>query len=295
MLYRHGVDEQIIAKELDAMSDVRLAATNNASIVRSMTDLEMHAEIRYSMESPDLVDLSLIMGDYQIGALRGRSGSPDRELAAVLGHDRSSSPRPKPSATTTSGTAAVYQLKVTLLNTKPPIWRRLLVDGSSTLDQVHEVIQAAFGWWNAHLHDFEVGRTRYGIPDPDWDFGPPTRDERDARLDEIAVPGTSFRYTYDFGDHWEHDIKVEKAIDPDPKLRVPDCIGGRRACPPEDCGGPWGYQNLLTILDDPTHPEHADLFEWAEQMREGGIDPEAFDPGDFDTNLREVRLVIFPE
>ena len=185
----------------------------------------------------------------------------------------------------------MYQLKITLLDTKPPIWRRVLVDGRSTLDQLHEVIQAAFGWWNYHLHEVEVGRTRYGIPDPDEDWGEPPRDERRTRLDAIAGEGTSFRYTYDFGDSWDHRVIVEKVLPTTADTTVPACVDGRRACPPEDCGGTWGYRELLEILADPTHPEHHERREWLGRP----FDPEEFDTTDFEDNLRNGQLARFKD
>ncbi|MCZ7628945.1 MAG: plasmid pRiA4b ORF-3 family protein [Microthrixaceae bacterium] len=113
---------------------------------------------------------------------------PGSGAAVDAGTSTSATPPVQRSATAGS----VFQLKVTLLGTKPPIWRRILVDGSSSLGELHEVIQAAFGWWNCHLHDFEIGRTRYCVPDPDWDFGPPAVDERTTSLHDVATEGTSF-------------------------------------------------------------------------------------------------------
>ena len=167
----------------------------------------------------------------------------------------------------------------------------MLVDGSSTLDHVHEVIQAAFGWWNYQLHEFEVGRTRYGVPDPDEDWGEPRRDERRTCLDAIASEGSTFRYTYDFGDGWEHRVVVEKVLPASSVATVPACIDGRRACPPEDCGGTWGYRELLEILADPSHPEHDERTEWLGRP----FDPEAFDPSEFEDNLRNGRLAVFDD
>jgi hypothetical protein len=171
------------------------------------------------------------------------------------------------------------------------------VDASSTLDQVHEVIQAAFGWWNYHLYEFEFGRTRYGIPDPDDDFGfgPPTRDARKARLDQVAGVGSSFNYTYDFGDNWEHKVTVEKVVDASTVASLPACIDGRRAGPPEDCGGVWGYEELLTILADPSHPQHAERAEWATAWGGAGLDSAAFDPASFDDNLHSLHLAVFDD
>ena len=311
VLRRHGVDEKFIADELEAMRDVRLAPTNNRSVLGVMNGFEFHGEIRFATRSMDLEDLSMELAQTPIDPLRGRTGSPDRELAAFLGDDRSNViPFPTSARATArtdgrAGTGAhtgggrrgrsAYQLKVTLLHTKPPVWRRVLVDGSATLDQVHEVIQAAFGWWNYHLHEFEVGRARYGVPDPDEDFGPPARDERRTRLDKVAKVGSSFRYTYDFGDYWEHQIKVEKVLEESGDTLVPACIDGRRACPPEDCGGPWGYIDLLAILADPTHPDHAERVAWIEGMRAGPFQPDAFDPSEFDDNLHSLRLAVFDD
>jgi hypothetical protein len=258
VLRRHGAAESVVAAELDAMSDNRIAPTNSRSVVGVMTDIAFHGEIRYVSRINDLVELSLDLARMPVGPLRTRTGAPDRELAAVLGHDLirvAAHPIAPPTTSPQAGSGVVYQIKVTLLDTKPPIWRRILVAGASTLDQLHESIQAAFGWWNFHLHEFEVEGTRYGIPDPDSDYGPPTQDERRTRLDTIANPGSSFHYTYDFGDSWEHKIVVEKVLDASSVTTVPACIDGRRACPPEDCGGTWGYRDLLAILADPTHPQ----------------------------------------
>lgn len=189
--------------------------------------------------------------------------------------------------------AAVFQLKVTLLNTKPPIWRRILVDGSITLDGLHEVIQAAFGWWNCHLHEFEIGSNRYGVPDPDWDFGPTALDERTVRLDAVAGEGTSFHYTYDFGDNWRHKVTVEKVGPVEPRTAVPDCIGGRRACPPEDCGGPWGYQELLESLGGRPGASDARLEFLGPGFDPAAFDPAAFDRSDFALNLANLRNTSF--
>jgi hypothetical protein len=224
---------------------------------------------------------------------------PDRELAAAVAADEQPQPsnviqfpgshRPDPALASVirpSATGRIFQLKVTLQNIKPPVWRRILVDASSTLDQVHEVIQAAFGWWNYHLHEFEIDGTRYGDPDPDDDWGPPTVNERRVRLDTVVTAGSTFGYLYDFGDGWSHRVTVEKDLPAETGTTVPACIGGRRACPPEDCGGPWGYEHLLEALADPIHPEHRDLTDWLGAP----FDPEAFNPADFVHRLHEGRF-----
>jgi hypothetical protein len=296
VLRRHGADESFIADELAAMSEARIAPTNDRSVVGVMNEFAFHGEIRWHERSTDLEDLSVELAGTPIGPLRGRAGFPDRELAVVLGIDRGNVvpfPLQQGTAMPAADTATVYQLKVTLTGTKPPVWRRVLVDGAATLDELHEVIQAAFGWWNYHLYDFEFGRTRYGIPDPDWDYGPPTRDARRTRLDKVAEPGTSFAYTYDFGDNWKHKVTVEKITPSTPDLVLPSCTGGERAGPPEDCGGTWGYAELLEILADRTHHEHAERREWADGWGHGAFDPDRFDPAEFADNLQALRLAVF--
>jgi hypothetical protein len=297
VLRRHGVDETFLAGERRAMSEVRLAPTNDRRVVGVMNEFAFHGEWLFKEGQHDLEALSLRMSGLIIGRLD--EGSPDRALAAVMGSaeppakvitfpGERTAPVPSPRAPAAGN---VFQLEVTLLDTKPPIWRRVLVDGGCTLDHLHEVIQAAFGWWNYHLHEFEVGRSRYGVPDPDDDWGEPPRDERRTRLDAIAGEGSSFRYTYDFGDGWDHRIVVEKVLPADSVPTVPACIDGQRASPPEDCGGAWGYRELLGILADPTHPEHDERREWIGRP----FDPELFDPGEFEDNLRNARLAVFDD
>ena len=297
VLRRHGVDGAFLAAERKAMSEVRIAPTNDRRVVGVMNEFAFHGEWLFKEGQRDLAALSLRMSSLIIGKLD--EGSPDRALAAVMcGSEplakvialpaERAAPAPSPRA---PAGGDVFQLKVTLLDTNPPIWRRVLVDGASTLDHLHEVIQAAFGWRSYHLHEFEVGRARYGVPDPDEDWGEPPRDERRTRLDAIAGEGTSFRYTYDFGDGWDHKIVVEKVLLADSTVTVPACIDGRRACPPEDCGGTWGYRELLEILADPAHPERDERREWIGRP----FDPEAFDPSEFEDNLRNGRLAAFDD
>jgi hypothetical protein len=296
VLRLHGVDDAVIASELAAMSDQRIAPTDNRSIVGVMNGFAMYSARRFGSTVLDLETLSLEVSR-MITPLEKGGESPGRRLAAVLGVSEQQQPpsnviqfpgshRPDPahaSVTRPSAAGRVFQLKVTLQNIEPPVWRRVLVDASSTLDHVHEVIQAAFGWWNYHLHEFEIDGTRYGVPDPDDDWGPPTVNERRVRLDTVVTAGSTFDYLYDFGDGWSHRVTVEKILPAEAGTTVPACIDGRRACPPEDCGGPWGYGHLLEALADPTHPEHRDLTDWLGAP----FDPEAFDPADFVHHLRE--------
>ena len=173
----------------------------------------------------------------------------------------------------------VYQLKATILGISPPVWRRVVVPEDITLARLHEVLQAAFGWWDCHLHEFEVDGVRYGVDDGEG-WQPPKNEER-ARLSKVTRPGSAFSYSYDFGDDWRHKVVVEKAFPAEPGVRYPACIGGRRACPPEDCGGPWGYRDFLAAIADPDHDEHDSMLEWVG----GRFDPGAFDPADFEHRL----------
>jgi len=167
----------------------------------------------------------------------------------------------------------VYELKITLRDIEPPIWRRVQVAGSTKLDQLHLMIQAAMGWYNCHLHMFGIDGERYGLPDPDF-LDDDAIDERKFRLDEVAPrAGVSFQYVYDFGDNWEHDVLIEQIIPRQRGQQYPTCLAGERRCPPEDVGGVWGYQEFLEAIKDPKHEEHESYLEWVG----GEFDPEAFD------------------
>ncbi len=167
---------------------------------------------------------------------------------------------------------SVYQLKITLQHIRPPIWRRVLVPNTMSLDELHDTIQHAMGWYDSHLHEFEIDGQRYG--DPQWDDFGDTVNETKVKLGEfVPAAGYRFRYTYDFGDDWQHLIEVEAILPYDSGTRYPTCIKARRACPPEDVGGPWGYESFLEALADENHEEHEDMLEWVG----GDFDPEEVD------------------
>ena len=179
----------------------------------------------------------------------------------------------------------IYQIKVTLKGSKPPIWRRIQVPCNITLAELHRILQAVMGWWDYHLHQFIVGRTYYGVPHPDYYDYMEMRDESQVRLNQIADEGSKFVYEYDFGDSWEHVLLVEKVLEPEPDRQYPVCIKGRGACPPEDVGGIWGYYSFLEAIQDADHPEHEDYLEWIG----GEFDPEAFDLDEVNERLRALR------
>lgn len=167
----------------------------------------------------------------------------------------------------------LYQIKITLGMIKPPIWRRLLVPAGIKLDRLSLAIQIAMGWYGGHLHQFVHRNKYYGIPDDDFPE-PETLNEKRFSLEYfLKKVKDQLRYEYDFGDGWTHTILLEKILDNKTKLRMPICMKGKRACPPEDCGGPWGYQSLLEILSNPGHPDHDSMKEWIG----GEFDPEFFD------------------
>jgi hypothetical protein len=161
----------------------------------------------------------------------------------------------------------IYQIKITLNDSKPPIWRRLLISSSIRLSELHTVIQIAMGWDNSHLHHFIAHGEFYGNPEYD------AADESKVKLDELLQKTKShILYEYDFGDSWQHKIELEKILPYDVKIQLPSCIKGKRACPPEDCGGIWGYEEFLEVMADPNHPEYAERLEWMGE----DFDPEYF-------------------
>lgn len=165
----------------------------------------------------------------------------------------------------------VYQLDIRLTGIEPPIWRRILVSDQISLASLHLLFQIVMGWEHSHLHQFIVDGIRYGEPDPEYDEE--MKDERRSTLHTIArEKDASFVYEYDFGDGWQHPVTVEDIWTRTEQMLVPRCLDGKRACPPEDCGGTGGYQNLLEVLRDRRHPEYRQLRTWVGSH----FDPELF-------------------
>lgn len=187
----------------------------------------------------------------------------------------------------TGGGAPLYQIKITLKWSKPPIWRRVLVRADMKLDRLHNVIQVVMPWTNSHLHQFIVAQTYYGMPHPDYaDMGSEMLNEKRYTVANLAPAAKKkFIYEYDFGDGWQHDVTVEKILPPDPGFKHPVCLAGANACPPDDCGGIPGYYNLLEALANPKHPDHAHLKEWIG----GEWDPARFNLDDANTMLKRLK------
>ena len=178
--------------------------------------------------------------------------------------------------------AHVYEFRLRLLDVAPPIWRSIQVPETYSFWDLHVALQDAMGWLDYHLHLFRVTKpetgevAQIGIPDDDAVEG----DELILPGWEIPIapyfprPGVVARYEYDFGDGWEHELTLEAILPRQPRQRYPLCVAGARACPPEDCGGAGGYEDLVTVMQTPTHEEHASTLQWLGDR----FDPEKFDP-----------------
>jgi len=176
----------------------------------------------------------------------------------------------------------ILQLKITLFNSKPSIWREILVPDDYSFFALHVAIQDAFGWEDCHLHQFftsnpyknRLNYSRIGYPTPEIDD---VIDERQTKLSEyLNTPKTTMFYEYDFGDSWMHEIKLEKTLPQELKEKYPKILDGANACPPEDCGGLGGYYDLWKILKNPKHKEHRDMLEWLGLENANEFKPETF-------------------
>lgn len=190
----------------------------------------------------------------------------------------------------------IFQLKITLIESKPPIWRRVLVMDNTTLYQLNQIIQIAMGWTNSHLHLFDIDGRTYSLPEFELDeWGEPVGNERQVRLSAFNwKPGKKIRYEYDFGDNWRHQVVVEKILPIEQGVRYPKCIDGKRDCPPEDVGGIPGYGYFLEAINDPLNEEHESTLMWVG----GSFNPEFFSIDEVNAELwktfRKSTLSRFP-
>lgn len=189
----------------------------------------------------------------------------------------------------------IFQLKITLKGTKPPIWRKVLVPNGITFYKLHKIIQIVFGWLDEHLFEFKFNDKTIGLPDPEAAAMEMiftrrkktlTLNAKKTKIDNILLKGSKFKYIYDFGDNWEHTVIVEKILEPDNEMHYPCCIDGSRRRPPEDIGGISGYEEFVEIVNDPEHPEYDDMLLWAEEDSGDG----RYDPEDF--NLTEINKAL---
>ena len=181
-----------------------------------------------------------------------------------------------------------YQFRVELQETDPSIWRRFIVPSGVTLHRLHLILQEVIGWTNSHLYRFKIGEKEYGEPDPDNEFYElHFINSRRTRLERLVIPkGTTFIYEYDFGDSWIHELVLEDILEPGSNQEHPICLAGERACPPEDCGGPYGYAELLGIISNPEHEQYLDMMTWLG----GRFFPAKFNLEKVNRHLKAMRL-----
>jgi hypothetical protein len=178
----------------------------------------------------------------------------------------------------------IYQFKITLNHIKPPVWRRFQVQENTDLESLHYIIQIVMGWEDSHLYQFIIDKQYYTTPFADGDDFNDSKPAADTILKQVIHQlKQKMTYEYDFGDGWEHVLELEEILEKDPKIKYPICITGKRACPPEDCGGPWGYAELVEIIKNPKHPEYEDMMEWLG----GEFDPEHFSVEEVNTGLQQ--------
>lgn len=186
----------------------------------------------------------------------------------------------------------VYQFKITLKGIKPPIWRRIQVPENYSFWDLHVAIQDAMGWTDTHLHNFVIAKPatgrkeQIGIPAEDFDDDKILPGWTKKIAQYFTVKNKNAMYIYDYGDDWHHSITLEKIIPREAGIQYPICTGGARACPPEDCGGTWGYADFLEAIMEPNHESHEEMLEWAG----GEFEPEHFDINDIDFDDPQKRL-----
>ena len=180
---------------------------------------------------------------------------------------------------------SIFQIKITLNDTNPPVWRQLLVEPNTVLEDLHKIIQTSMGWTNSHLHQFVYDGKSYSNPDYNDELDDELQiDYRNISIGELTKKkGQIIVYEYDFGDGWEHTIMLETIMTEEKDKEYPICIAGQRNCPPEDCGGTPGYESLLETIADPHHSEYESMMEWLG----GDFNPDEFNINEVNDMLRE--------
>jgi len=183
----------------------------------------------------------------------------------------------------------VYQFKITLKDVEPAIWRRVQVESDITLRQLSCILQASMGWFGGHLHLFRLGGAEYSPPDEDSEG---ITDDSKTVLGKLPAKDLKeFTYEYDMGDGWEHLLELEATLPPEPGKTYPFCLAGARACPPEDCGGVYGYEDFLKAIKDKKHPEHKEKLDWIG----GHFDPEFFSLEETNSALTNIDYEMSSE
>jgi hypothetical protein len=188
----------------------------------------------------------------------------------------------------------IYQLKITLVGSKPPIWRRFLVKSDTLLSDLHLIIQTTMGWTNSHLHQFIIGNDSFQPDYEGMDDDGYSQPYTDKRLNDfLKKENSKIVYEYDFGDSWNHEIVLEKVLEEEKGTFYPTCVTGKNACPVEDCGGIWGYEDLIKVLKNKKHPEHEEMKEWVGLEEDEDFDPTEFDKEYINESLKSENFGVF--
>lgn len=190
----------------------------------------------------------------------------------------------------------IYQFKITLKDINPPIWRRIQVPKTYTFWELHVAIQDAMGWYDCHLHEFKLinpltdTEINIGIPDEEYEDYKVLPSWKQKIANYFILENQWVNYIYDFGDYWKHRITLEKILPIEKNITYPRCIKGRRACPPEDCGGPYNYDDFLESIRNPNDEQHEEMLEWVG----GEFDSEHFDPNEvtFDDPAERFKIAF---
>jgi hypothetical protein len=210
-----------------------------------------------------------------------------RPNVAVLRARLAERPHPRGRSARDSRRRRIMRVRIKLQQVSPPVWRCVELPSTATLAQLHRVVQVAMGWTDSHLHCFRQGDAVYGIPTEE-DIVPVIHERRVRVADLLAKPGDRLLYDYDFGDGWSHEIRLEEIAAPERDARYPRCVRGKRACPPEDVGGPWGYAEMLSRSKrrEPAPAPPTRVL----RLHERDFDPNAFDLDTVNSALRRLRI-----